>query len=177
MSGCSCSLSRWRPLQNAARTRRRADSSPSPRGVARSAVPGRARRGIFRAPSPATTRLRPGANALVRRPSFSLAVEGEGWGEGGCFGEAARPKSSTVRQRRRSSPSPRGVARSAVPGRARRGIFRATNQPATRLEQARTPRIGTGLNPSPGGEGWSLPRTRSGGEGSSGRGRHPSKRV
>ena len=37
-------------------------------------------------------RLAPGA---PRAPLFSLALEGEGWGEGGCFGEAAKPKSST----------------------------------------------------------------------------------
>ena len=44
---------------------------------------------------------------LVEPASSSLALEGEGWGEGGCFGQAAKPKSSTIRQGRRSSPSPR----------------------------------------------------------------------
>ena len=52
---------------------------------------------------------------LVEATSSSLSLEGEGWGEGGCFGQAAKPKSSTIRQGLRSSPSPRGEADSAVP--------------------------------------------------------------
>ena len=51
---------------------------------------------------------------LVEAASSSLSLEGEGWGEGGCFGQAAKPKSSTIRQGRRSSPSPRKPLQNAA---------------------------------------------------------------
>ena len=71
-------------------------------GEGSSAHPPRPRRGFGQGQTP-----------LVRRRSCSLALEGEGWGEGGCLGEAARPKSSTFRQGRPSSPSPGGESEPA----------------------------------------------------------------
>ncbi len=88
-------------------------SLPSPRGEAGSAYPPKPVRGLPR--TQATEQLR----ASQRRRSCSLSIEGEGWGEGGCLGEAARPKSSTFRQGRPASHCPGGEAEPApdsIPG-------------------------------------------------------------
>ena len=66
--------------------RKRGGSSPSPRGEAESGRP----RPEFGEGSSAHP------PQLVEAASSSLSLEGEGWGEGGCFGQAAKPKSRTI---------------------------------------------------------------------------------
>ena len=62
---------------------------------------------------PGTRPCGPPALAAKSAPTLPMCpvwTLGEGWGEAGCLGEAARPKSSTFRRGRHSSPHPRGEA-------------------------------------------------------------------
>ena len=95
---------------------------------------------------------------LVEAASSSLSLEGEGWGEGGCFGQAAKPKSSTIRQGRQSSPSPRGEADSAVLG----GKVGEGSSAHPTDQRSRKPPL-TSLSST--GEGWGEPSPAEFGQG------------